>query len=143
MNYSGTNFQLTVKPSCLMVVTPFVLWGAAVVLALLGPFYTVAKVLFIAIWLGIGVYYWYQLNRTRHYSQLRLESGNLILGFSHGQTSEPELIHLVGRQRVLPWLVELNIVREDGQRYCWGIAADAVSRDEFRQLKVFVKTHCG
>ncbi len=141
MTNSNANFQLNLKPSRLRVGVPFMLWAVAAVLALLGPFYIIAKMLFMAAWLGIGVYYWRHLKSTQCYSQLRLESGNLILGFSHGQ--EPELIHLVGRQRVLPWLVELNIVREDGKQYCWGIAADALSRDEFRRLKVFVKTYCG
>mgnify|MGYP003387626480 CR=1 FL=1 len=140
VNNNGPNFQLTIKPSPMTAWLPCALYGLTSILVVFGPFLVLAKVAFMAIWLLLSFYYWRKLNATKHYSQLRLESGHLILGFSNGL--EPELIHLIGRQRVLPWLVELNIMRENGKQYCWGIAIDAISRDEFRRLKVFVKTQC-
>lgn len=140
MSLVSPNFQFTIKPSPLARILPAYAWLSVVVLVAAGPFLFLAKTVFIGLWVVLGVFYWRKLNTTKSFNQLRLESGNLILGFSNGQ--EPELVNLIGYQRVLPWLVELNILREDGKKYCWGITQGSITRDEFRQLKVFVKAQC-
>ena len=140
MSLVSPNFQITVKSTPLSRVFPMSVWLSIAVLVIFGPFLYLAKTLFIMLWLVLGVYYWRKLNATQYYNQLRLEGGNLILGFSDGQ--EAELVNLVGRQRILPWLVELNILREDGKKYCWSITKNSLTCDEFRRLKIFVKARC-
>lgn len=140
MSRNNANFQFDIKPTPLARLLPISAWSFVAVMVTFGPFLLVAKVFFMLLWWVLGAVYWRKLNVTQHINQLRLESGNVILGFSHGQ--EAELVYLVGRQRVLPWFVELNILRENGKRTCWCIAKGALTRDEFRQLKIFVKGQC-
>lgn len=140
MSLVSPNFRITIKSTPLARLLAIGAWLSVAMLVTFGPFLFLAKTLFIMLWLVLGIFYWRKLNATQYYNQLRLESGNLILGFSNGQ--EAELVNLIGRQRILPWLVELSILREDGKKYCWAITKSSLTRDEFRQLKVFVKAQC-
>lgn len=105
---------------------------------LFGPFIVTAKMIFCPAWCCLGFYYYMQCVRQRSYSQLRFSNGNLLLIFRNGQ--EPQLVHFCGSQRILPWLVELNLKLENGRVIHWGISFDTMDADSFRQLKVFVQT---
>ncbi|HEY7773090.1 MAG TPA: protein YgfX [Marinagarivorans sp.] len=108
------------------------------VAVLAGPFALWAKLVFLLGGLVLAAYYVPQLRRQQCYAQLRFVGGNLLLVFRNGR--EPQLVTFAGAQRILPWLVELNIRLESGERTRWGIACDTMDPESFRQLKVFVQT---
>lgn len=131
------HYQWTVNPSRFGWL-PCVVWLCIAVLVVVGNFTLMAKIMFISTWAVLGVYYWRAFKATQHFYTLTLDQDTLILRFNNGQ--QPELVSLIGTQRVLPWLVELTLLRESGKRSRWGIAADTMTRQDFRRLKVFVKT---
>ena len=117
------------------------LWPAVVLVSLYGallagPFSLWLKVACVLMAPLLAYGYWRRYQQAAALAQLRYQHGRLLVVFNNQQ--EPELITLVGQQRVLPWLVELYFEREQGQRQRWGIWADAMPPEQFRQLKVFV-----
>jgi hypothetical protein len=132
-----TDFQCFIVPSRYLAILYGSLWTLGLLLAALGPFLHWAKLLFLPAWVLCAWHYWRKYQMTQHFCQLRYTQGHLLMMC---QGRELELVRLVGQPRILPWLVELTICRENGQTLVWPIAADSMDADSFRRLKVLVKT---
>ena len=130
--------QFLVRPSKWIFRLRGLLWTAAFVLVLLGPYSLVAKAVFVLVWCALAIFYWRKTRVFDVFAELRFTRGNIILVFNNGQ--EPELITLVDEQRILPWLVELHFLRENGKACTWGITRETMDADSFRRLKVFINT---
>ena len=130
--------QFMVSPRPWILRIRLLLWLAAFILAIVGPYTLIAKVIFTVLWCALAIFYWRKTQSLHAFAGLRFTRGNLILVFNNGQ--EPELITLIDEQRILPWLVELHFVRENGRTCTWGIMRDAMDADSFRRLKVFINT---
>ena len=115
-----TDFQCSIAPSRYLAVLYGGLWALGLLVALLGPFLGLAKLFFVPVWGMCGWRYWRKYHATQHFCQLRYNQGHLLMV---SQGGELELITLVGQQRILPWLVELNICRDTAQHIAWPIAA--------------------
>lgn len=133
-----TDCIFRVKSSRLMPILQTLLWGVAGVVVGVGPFLSEAKMAFLLVWFLLAGYYIRQIRRQQSYAQLRFTNGSLLLVFRNGL--EPQLVKFAGAQRILPWLVELNLRLENGQRVRWGVVSDTMDAESFRQLKVFVQT---
>ena len=138
MHKKDKDYVFKISPSRFIPAAQALLWALSALCVLLGSFLVLAKLIFCVVWLVLAFYYWRQLLRQRSYSQLRLSNGNLLLVFRNGQ--EPQLVYFSGAQRILPWLVELNLKLENDRVIHWAVAFDAMDAASFRQLKVFVQT---
>lgn len=132
------DYIFRITPSRFIPAVQSSLWGLSALCVLFGPFLALAKIIFAVVWGALAFYYCRQLLRQRSYAQLRLSNGNLLLVFRDGQ--EPQLVYFSGAQRILPWLVELNLKLENDRVIHWAVAYDAMDAASFRQLKVFVQT---
>lgn len=136
---SRTDFQFLVIPSRSIKVLQGSLASMLLLGVSIGPFTVLSKIAFAILTLVLSVHYWRKSTIAGDFSQLRYQNDNLLLVFNSSR--EPEIIYLIGQQRILPWLVELRLQREDGRIQRWGITYDAMDADSFRRLKVFLQTH--
>ncbi|MDZ7925045.1 MAG: hypothetical protein U5M23_13560, partial [Marinagarivorans sp.] len=97
--------QFMVSPRPWILHIRLLLWFAAFMLAMIGPYTLIGKVVFAVLWCALAIFYWRKTQGFRAFAGLCFTRGNLILFFNNGQ--EPELITLIDEQRILPWLVEL------------------------------------
>ena len=134
-----TDFRFHMGDSRIARFLPVTVLAVLTCLVLINPFLWQAKTLFFLCAVVLLIYYRRRWQRQQAFAQLRYTNGVLLLVFNDG--SEPELIHLTGQQRILPWLVELEFRRENGRKECWGIVFDAMDKNSFRELKVFIQTH--
>lgn len=132
------DYIFKITPSRFIPAVQTSLWGFSAVCVVFGPFLGLAKIIFAVVWVALAFYYYRQHSRQRSYSQLRLSNGNLLLVFRNGQ--EPQLVFFAGAQRILPWLVEVNLKLENDNVIHWAVAFDSMDAASFRQLKVFVQT---
>jgi hypothetical protein len=141
MRHVKKDIHFVFKSSLFLCLLQSGLWLLGLISALIGPFLLIAKLLFCAVWIGLGVIYWRRWKFLQTISQLRFSSGNLILVFNNHQ--EPQLVYFKGPQRILSWLVELNVLLENNKMVSIPIAFDSLDSQSFRRLKVMVQTRAG